>query len=348
MATIVGLFDTLNTAQNAVNELVNKGFKRSEISLMSNASSNEFAHYFNAAPGSGQDLDIGPETTVAGPDRPLTAGEGTGFGAVAGAVTGVLVGLVAFVIPGIGPIIAAGPLIAGLTGGAVGAVAGAATGGVVAALVHAGVPEAEAGLYAQSVQRGGTLVLVRTSDDLAGAAQNVMRDYNAVDVVQRQGQWQSDDTAKLGTTAAASKYAVNRNVVPTTFNAACQQHYAEFYASKNAQLTYDQMLPFYRYGYNLATDPRYSAATWSDVEADAQHIWEQHNPTDTWATYHEAVHFGWDWVRQNNNNTGLPQQQEIPAVTLAPSINDAPAVDIGPGADTGMFGNPLMGPAVSI
>src|SRR5579871_5128973 len=129
--TVVGLFDSLNEAQNVVKDLTNAGFRREDISLLANDAGNQYGTYLNKD-------TVGTEDAV-GP------GKGAGFGAVVGALTGILAGLSALAIPGIGPVLAAGPIIGGVTG----LVAGAATGGIVAALVKTGIPEEEAQYYAE-------------------------------------------------------------------------------------------------------------------------------------------------------------------------------------------------------
>jgi len=90
-------------------------------------------------------------------------------------------------------VLAAGPLAAALgAAGAstlVGAGIGAAAGGIIGALVGAGIPEADAGFYAEGVRRGGTLVLVKSSDDMAQRAYDILRRYGAVDVDERSGSW---------------------------------------------------------------------------------------------------------------------------------------------------------------
>src|SRR5215217_53761 len=178
--TVVGLFDTISAAQNVVQELVNAGFPRNDISLLASDRRGEYAR------------TVGGTTESA-------AGEGAAAGAVGGGVLGgvlgLLVGLGALAIPGIGPVIAAGPLAAALgTAGATavaGAGIGAATGGVLGALVGAGIPEADAGFYAEGVRRGGTLVIAKASDDMAQRAYDTMRRYGAVDVDERSGSWRS-------------------------------------------------------------------------------------------------------------------------------------------------------------
>jgi hypothetical protein len=177
--TVVGLFDSFTAAQNVVQELVNAGFPRNDISLLASDRRGEYAR------------------AVGGTES--AAGEGAAAGAVGGGVMGgvlgLLVGLGALAIPGIGPVIAAGPLAAALgTAGATavaGAGIGAATGGLIGALVGAGIPEEDASFYAEGVRRGGTLVLVKTSDDMANRAYDIMQLAGAVDVDKRGAEWRA-------------------------------------------------------------------------------------------------------------------------------------------------------------
>ncbi|KPV48230.1 hypothetical protein SE17_39190, partial [Kouleothrix aurantiaca] len=140
--TIVGLFDTSTEAQNVVQQLVDGGFSRDSISVLAN----------------NRDGYTPSDTTATAEG----AGAGAVGGGVLGGVLGLLVGVGALAIPGIGPVLAAGPLAAALgAAGAstlVGAGIGAAAGGIIGALVGAGIPEEDAGFYAEGVRRGGTLV----------------------------------------------------------------------------------------------------------------------------------------------------------------------------------------------
>ena len=176
--TVVGLFDTFSEAQSVVQQLTDSGFDRKEISLLANDARGEYAN-----------------TRAVGETSSTAEGAGAGAvgGGVLGGVLGLLVGVGALAIPGIGPVLAAGPLAAALgTAGAstlVGAGIGAAAGGVIGALVGAGIPEEDASFYAEGVRRGGTLVMVKTSDDMAQRAYDTMRNSGAVDIDQRSGDW---------------------------------------------------------------------------------------------------------------------------------------------------------------
>jgi uncharacterized protein (TIGR02271 family) len=60
--------------------------------------------------------------------------------------------------------------------------------------------------------------------------------------------------------------------------------------------TYDQYQPVYRYGYTLATDPRYRDRDWADIETDARTRWEERNP-GTWENFKDSVRYAWDRAR---------------------------------------------------
>jgi len=177
--TVVGLFDTFSEAQNVVQALLDTGFQRDDISLIANDARGEY----------GQTRTVGNT----GSSTAEGAGAGAVGGGVLGGVVGLLVGVGALAIPGIGPVLAAGPLAAALgAAGAstlVGAGVGAAAGGILGALVGAGIPEEDASFYAEGVRRGGSLVLVKSSDDMAQRAYDVLLRSGAVDIEQRGGQW---------------------------------------------------------------------------------------------------------------------------------------------------------------
>jgi uncharacterized membrane protein len=186
--TVVGLFDTYPVAQNVVQELMDSGIRREDISVVANE---------NAV---GRDRTT--ETTG------TAASEGAGAGAVGGTVIGgalgLLVGAGLLTIPGIGPVLAAGPLAAAIGSGAaiagagaLGAGVGAATGGLLGGLVGAGVPEQEAEYYAEGVRRGGTLVAVSTDDQTATMVRGVMQRHGPVDVESRSAEWRQSGWSRF-------------------------------------------------------------------------------------------------------------------------------------------------------
>ncbi|HLO77780.1 MAG TPA: YsnF/AvaK domain-containing protein [Magnetospirillum sp.] len=176
--TVVGLFRSQEEARSVVEDLIQAGCRREDLSLVAK---NE------------RDLsEAGEEEVGEKEERGTKAGEGAatgaGIGAVLGGIGGILVGLGVLAIPGVGPIIAAGPVAATLAGAAGGAVAG----GLIGGLVGLGIPEEEAGHYAEGVRRGHTLVIAKTSDAEADSASAVMNRHNPIDLHTEAAKWRAE------------------------------------------------------------------------------------------------------------------------------------------------------------
>ena len=176
-STVIGLYDRLEDAQNAVSELVSAGFPRDDISMVAADTEGKFQTYVG-----GSDAEAGEGIAA-----------GAGAGAVVGGIGGLLVGIGALAIPGIGPVLAAGPLASALIGAGV----GAATGGLLGALVDAGIPEEEANVYAEGVRRGGTLIKVTTSADRVDEANRILDRFNPIDIDQRATTWRSENWSRF-------------------------------------------------------------------------------------------------------------------------------------------------------
>lgn len=185
--TVIALYDDFTTARRVVEDLVDAGFSRNNISIVANDASGEYSRYL-----ADHDMD----------EDDVSAGEGAGFGAVVGA----LVGLGAALIPGIGPVLAAGPFAAAAMAG-LGAAAGAATGGIVAGLVDLGVPEEEANYYAEGIRRGGTMVSITTDESSVNRAQDIMNRHNPIDLEGRATSWR--ESGWTGYSERAAPYTVD-------------------------------------------------------------------------------------------------------------------------------------------
>lgn len=173
----VAVYDNLETARDVVDELIDEGYSSDDISLVVRDRDGQYAEL------------AGREVTGMDEDEDVDAAEGAGFGALVGGLTGVLAALSPLLIPGIGPIVAAGPIAAALAGGTVGAVTGAATGGVIAALVDLGVSEENAHAYAEAVRRGGVLVAVDSTKYDEEETDDILRDYNPIDITRSATTW---------------------------------------------------------------------------------------------------------------------------------------------------------------
>ena len=171
--TIVGLFDNYEDAQSAVNDLLSSGFKHDDISLVASNATKTFVQ------NEGGTVE---HSSVAG-----GVVKGGVEGAVLGGLTGFAASVALFLIPGIGPVVGAGALAATLGGAGLGAVGGAAIGG----LSRLGIPDTEAGYYAEGIRRGGTLVTVRAEDNMADKAVSIIDSHNPVNIDERADYYKS-------------------------------------------------------------------------------------------------------------------------------------------------------------
>jgi len=171
MTTVTGLFDNYDDANDAVGELVAIGVPRDDISIVANNANG---------------WHRGDETE-AGED----AATGAGVGAVIGGAGGLATGLGLMAIPGVGPVVAAGWLVATAVGAVGGAVVGGAAGGIIGAMTEAGVPENDANVYAEGIRRGGTMVIAKVEENLVPSAEQILKQYNSVDVAGRRTEYEA-------------------------------------------------------------------------------------------------------------------------------------------------------------
>jgi len=177
--TMVAVYDQFESANKAIQNLVNDGFSRDDIGLAVNNSWRK-GEYSNL------EANVDKYEDVTGP-------EGSVFGAVVGGLAGAAVALTAIVIPGIGPMIAAGPLVAllgGATGAVVGGTAGAISGGLAAAFIHLGIADDEAEYYAEAIRRGNAVVTVTAKDEnQAALITDILRRYHPINLKRLADQW---------------------------------------------------------------------------------------------------------------------------------------------------------------
>ena len=151
---VTGLFNDRESAEDAYNAAVERGYSRDDINLMMSEETRK-RHFHGDA----------DERTELG----TKAAEGAGIGGAIGGTLGAVAAAIAAVgtsiaIPGLGLVIA-GPVAAALAG----AGAGAAAGGIVGALVGWGIPEERVTHYEEGLKEGGIVMGVtpRSDDDAA-------------------------------------------------------------------------------------------------------------------------------------------------------------------------------------
>ncbi len=364
MRTVVALYDRLDDAQQAVRALIDAQFNHEDITFIARDATGEYAEYVNQ-PGENR-------AAAGGSGLNAGAGEGAGIGAVIGGLGGLLLGLGTLAIPGIGPVIAAGPIIAGLAGASAGAIAG----GLIGGLVDIGIPEEHANYYAEGVRRGGSLVMVRTQDQDAEKARQIMNRFNPVDIETHSRAWrevgwsrfdqnaqplpsdqmefnrESDDPAyrgqaSTGTPPVTSGTAGRVGETTDRFSSGMDEHLTEDVYGKErshnevvdlpvtgsqveseqetdvyqtttgegdwahydamfnhdymtrfggGEYGYDYYQPAYRYGFDLAMNPRYSGYTWVQLEPEVRQDYERRGLRGAWDDVKDAVRYAWETV----------------------------------------------------
>lgn len=151
--SVIGVFNSHDNAEQAVNALRTQGFTTEEINIVSKNKKQQ-----------GHDNEYFEDDIT---DGALTGGTLGGIG-------GLLLGAGALAIPGVGPVLAAGPIAAALSG----AVAGGITGG----LIDWGIPAESGRRYEQHVAQGGILAIIRSDTVKANQAAQILRQNGAKDV----------------------------------------------------------------------------------------------------------------------------------------------------------------------
>jgi len=165
--TIARLFDRPADALSAVRRLEALGIDHDDISLVANNREGWYGDDGVRHDRLGNDKrdmtgkSMKDDDGDGKDDRVEGAGGGAMTGGAIGAGAGLLAGLGMLAVPGLGPVVAAGWLAATATGAAAGAVTGGVIGGILGALTHEGVDRRDAEVYAESIKRGGAVVVVQ-------------------------------------------------------------------------------------------------------------------------------------------------------------------------------------------
>ena len=199
--TVIGSFDSADDADRATRDLRSLGFPDSDINLVVS----------NVGQG-----DAETELPVVG-DGTGPVAKGAVAGGVLGGAAGLAASLAGLALPGIGPILTAGPIVATLAAAGAGAVAG----GVVGKLSHLGGEKNDAGPYAETLERGGTLLTLRTDDSRADEASAILRKAGAIDVARRDEDWRATGStgnarARRRGSAAAQTAALHEPMARST------------------------------------------------------------------------------------------------------------------------------------
>ena len=160
----VGAFSSRDGIENALCELRDAGFDLNKVSVI--ARNNDTGN------------QVGDVETQENFGNQADEGAAGAFkGGVFGGITGLLVGLGSFTIPGVGSILLAGEIATTLATTIAGAGIGAATGGLLGALVALGIPEKQALIYNQRIERGDYLLILNGTEAETNRAEVIVRNH---------------------------------------------------------------------------------------------------------------------------------------------------------------------------
>lgn len=155
MENIAGIFRSVDTAEQAIEELIRRSIPGNSISLLSKESPARNVR------GIATHTDVDPVTQPGSPAEGSGKNAGTTLGVAIGGAAGFTAGATAatLLVPGLGVIFAAGLGAAALLGLG-GAAAGRKLGDTVEDSVDQGASQEQAQFYRQLLERGDSLVIV--------------------------------------------------------------------------------------------------------------------------------------------------------------------------------------------
>jgi len=150
--SVVGIYDTMTQAEEAVHTLAQAGFPVKHVSIVTQSLANDKTLHGYITPSD----DLTPR--------------GAATGAWMGGLLSVLIGAAFLWVPGFGPLLVVGRLATILLAGVEGALLGAATGSLLGALANWGIAEEQILDYEKQVQSGKHLVIAYgTAEEVAQA-----------------------------------------------------------------------------------------------------------------------------------------------------------------------------------
>lgn len=152
MNTVVGIFQSNTSAENAIQQLRANGISQDHITLLRPGTTE--VEVENRTPTS--------DTESPGMGEAMGGAVGGAIGAAGGATLGLAVA--SLLIPGVGPVLIAGALGAALIG-AGGAMAGAQAGTAIEEGLASGLPHDELYLYEDALRQGRSVLVVSTNDE---------------------------------------------------------------------------------------------------------------------------------------------------------------------------------------
>jgi hypothetical protein len=140
-----------------------------------------------------------------------------------------------------------------------------------------------------AVERPGHAVIERNSPAVEEAVigQGAAERAERADSTERLADWALRTEVAVRDLGGMHKGAATRHW--TDYDADFRTNFSACYGESGR---YEDAMPAYRYGYDLATSEDYYGRDWTAFELDARDRWELHNP-GTWERVKESIRYAW-------------------------------------------------------
>jgi hypothetical protein len=144
--------------------------------------------------------------------------------------------------------------------------------------------------YGEGIAKGGVLVMVRADEPAVEVARTIMERrggevQTSVRIFSRITEMPIAPTEKL---PAGQGY--------DAYEPEFRRHWQSNYAKAGGG-TYEQWVPAYRSGCDLASDASYANADWATVEPEARRRFMTSNPSSKWGQFKDSIRYAWERAR---------------------------------------------------
>ncbi len=155
-------------------------------------------------------------------------------------------------------------------------------------LTDVGVAAKDVEFYSDGIQRGGTLVAVRTSEFEYGDAMRILHDFSAASMGAR-----LTERPPIGATGTKGNPDPYTSVYARSFEdleGEFRKDWETRYGSTGGD--YARYRPAYEYGWEAYR--LFGARTWDAIEPELAEDWLHRHPTEPWADVRDAVRTAWE------------------------------------------------------
>lgn len=169
-------------------------------------------------------------------------------------------------------------------------------------------PQEQSTLYVEGLRRGGVLVVFEGDDAETARAQEILEQYEPVDLERQAKIWQAggwggfdvdpapEQTRSFGATPEASQNPADVRPMSDEEMGYLENVFRNYYHNSRNSLKYkyEECRPTYIYGHVLRADPRFENRTWEEIEPLVREEWEAKRCPGSWEDFRESVRNIWE------------------------------------------------------